>query len=346
MYQLLNIAFGLFLVLGSYIPILAQSDSTQSTADIFSSETPLKMELTLPFKQFIKGKYKDEYLPAGLTVTLSDSNTVSGDIRAKARGEFRKKYCQLPPIKLNFKKSKFTDPALEDLTTLKLVTTCKYSKTYQQYLFKEYLAYKIFNLLTPLSFRARLVDITYVDTNGKKKSFEQYGFIIEHVDHVAERNNSIEIEPQTFYPSQTEQSQYLLVAIFQYMIGNTDFYIGNLHNVKLLKSKDFTQGAPYVIPYDFDYSGLVNAIYAVPNERLGINKVTERLYRGPCFTLEEIEAYTRKFNDNKEEILALYTESPYLNKFIKSDAEKFLNEFFNIINNPKRIKNEILSTCY
>lgn len=345
MRRLMNIVWGFALMTGMCFMGYAQT-SDPTRANLFDNDEPLKVHLELNFKKFIKEKHKDEYIPANLTVFMPDSSAVSGEIRVKARGEFRRRYCQLPPLKLNFKKSKFTAPELSELTTLKLVTTCKYSKSYQQYLFKEYLAYKIFNLLTPMSFRARLIDITYIDSRGKKKTFQQYGFIIEDVDDVAKRNNSIEIEPNTFYPNQTERKRYLLVSIFQYMIGNTDWYVGNMHNIKLLKSKNIAELSPYVIPYDFDYSGVVNAIYAVPNEQLGIEKVTDRLYRGPCFTLEEIEYLLKDFNEKKEEIISLYENSPYLEKYSKREATAFLESFFEIINNPRRIKNEILSTCY
>ena len=65
--------------------------------------------------------------------------------------------------------------------------------------------------------------------------------------------------------------------LFQYSIGNTDRSIPGRHNIQMVKSKDSTISKPFVIPYDFDYAGIVNTSYAVPDKNLGIESVTERV---------------------------------------------------------------------
>lgn len=202
--------------------------------DLFESEEPLKVELKFDYRRFIKEKYKDKYQEADLTVFFSEDHVVEGKIRMRARGEFRRRYCSFPPIKLNFKKSNFDVPALKELETLKLVNNCKNQADFQQYIFKERLAYKMYNQITPISFKVRLLEITYIDSRGKKKPFTRYGFVIEDVDDVAERNECIKLSVEKTGDRYVDRDQMTLIYIFEYMIGNTDYALGNMHNVKLV----------------------------------------------------------------------------------------------------------------
>ena len=312
---------------------------------LFGEEPPLALELTFDYKQFIKRKYKDDYHQAELKVFLRDSSHVADTVRIRARGEFRKGFCQFPPIRLNFKQSNFELSELKKLEKVKLVTTCKYQTVFQQYLFQEYLIYKTYNLLTDKSFRVRLVDITYIDTREKKKPFTQYGFLIEEVEKMAERNECFEIEIDGLSGKACDPYETTLMTVFQYMIGNTDFLINNRHNVKVIRPKDPILQDVFAVPYDFDYSGMVNTIYAIPHPDLGIPSVRNRLYRGYCFQPQVYQKVVAQFLKNKEAIYQLYETFPYFSKQVRRDSIKYLDEFYEIISDPILVKKKFLEEC-
>ncbi|MEM7368789.1 MAG: hypothetical protein AAF587_09295 [Bacteroidota bacterium] len=322
-----------------------ENTTASSQFSLFGREEPLKLELSFDIRRFIKRKYKDEYQNASLTVYLDDSTTVSDTIRIKARGEFRKGYCQFPPIKLNFKKADFEIEDLKQLEKVKLVTTCRYQKAFQQYLFQEYLIYKSYNLLSDKSFRVRLVHITYHDSQGKKKTFSQYGFLIEEVDRMAERNACFEIENMGVSGRSCNPYATTLMTTFQYMIGNTDYRINNLHNVKLIRPSDPLKQIVYPVPYDFDYSGMVNTLYAIPHTDLGLESVRDRLYMGYCFTDDVYQQVFNQFQQKKAEIYSLYETYPFFDNRTRRASLSYLNSFYKILDNPLVSKRLIQDNC-
>ena len=339
---------GLIHLIGPGFIYSQQSPATQSQLsdfDLFAEETPLKIHLTFDYKTFIKGKFKDEYQPAEISIFVDSQTVITQPIKMKARGNFRKRFCQFPPIRLNFKPANFDQPSLKQLDKLKLVTNCKYQDAFQQYILKEYLVYKLYNLMTPYSFKVRLLDITYIDSKGKKKPLTRYGFIIEDIDQLASRNNCLELDIASLPPAQTDREQLSLIGIFQYMIGNTDWYLGNMHNLKLVKLKDPVVSRNFLVPYDFDYSGMVNAHYAIPADGLGIESVRERLYRGYCRTEQEFQATFQKFIDRKDQMYQLINDFSLLDKRSKYEMTSFLDSFFEDLNSRNIIRRVFLSEC-
>jgi len=231
------------------------------------------------------------------------------------------------------------------LKSLKLVTNCRYTKTSEQYILKEYLTYRALNVLTDKSFKVRLIRITYEDTSGKFKPNTRIAFIIEEAQSMAARHHALLFEKQMLSPERTQQEHMLLVDVFQYMIGNTDWSVHGLHNMKLIKVQDFNEPFPYAIPYDFDLSGLVNTTYAIPSDKLPIESVTERIYRGFCPTPRELDQTLEIYKEHQEEILNLYTNSSYLESRHQKQAINYLEEFFSIIDQPNRVKRDILQNC-
>jgi hypothetical protein len=71
------------------------------------------------------------------------------------------------------------------------------------------------------------------------------------------------------------------LAIFEYIVRNTDWAVPIFHNIKLIKKLDsLSSPIPFVVPYDFDDAGAVNTSYAIPFEELPNKHVTERYYLG------------------------------------------------------------------
>jgi hypothetical protein len=136
-----------------------------------------------------------------------------------------------------------------------------------------------------------------------------------------------------------------LVGMYQFMIGNEDWYVPNLHNLKLITSTDHKKPQPIPVPYDLDYSGLVNAIYAVQHERIPVEKITDRYYMGTCLTDEEYEEVIKNFLEHKEEILKFFEENNYLQKSSKNYSLNYLNGFYDIIENKKNGKRMVMKDC-
>ena len=103
--------------------------------------------------------------------------------------------------------------------------------------------------------------------------------------------------------------------------------------------------AIYAIPYDFDMSGLVDAPYAEPNPRFRIKSVTQRLYRGRCAYNDNLQTSIQLFQDNRDAIYELIGQQEQLEDSTQKRVSKFVDSFFDVIDNPKKVKREITSQC-
>src|ERR1700682_561408 len=213
-----------------------------------------------------------------LAYKSDDSSLVSVPVEARTRGHFRKlkENCYYPPILLQFPKGDTLKASIfrED-SKLKLVMPCKGD----QYVINEWLVYRLYNLITTRSFRARLARVTLDDNKSKKGAVPFYGMLLEEEKQMAERNKAISVKVK-LRPEQTESNSFLTIAVFEYMIGNTDWSVQYQQNIKLIKFD--SSSVPSPVPYDFDMSGIVNSPYATPAEELNMRSVRERRYRGYC----------------------------------------------------------------
>jgi hypothetical protein len=209
----------------------------------------------------------------------------------------------------------------------------------------EYYIYKMYNLLTPFSFRVRLLKVKYIDTSGKKKPRENYAFILENTNQLARRNNGINFEMAGINNEMIDRDIATIMELFQLMIGNTDYSLPVLHNVKLIKTTDSKYPKPVAVPYDFDYSGIINAFYAIPGEHLPIEYVTERYYMGACREFDEYETAFVLFREKREEMKALIQNSEYLRDIAKKSPLNYIDEFYKIIDNEGYVKSFIVNNC-
>jgi hypothetical protein len=217
---------------------------------------------------------------------------------------------------------------------LKLGVHCRNAKEFETYPQREYAAYRIFNLLTPRSFRARLARVTYFDTGTKKSLGTHNGVLIEDDDDVAKRLQGRLTTQRDAFPG-LDADAFTLMALFEYMIGNLDVSISAQHNVKLVQ---MPTRALYAIPYDFDYSGLVDATYAQPPPGMGITTVRDRIYRGECRPATELEPFFAKFRAIKTELPAIYDSIPDLDPSVKKKALAYLDQFYRTIDRPADVK--------
>jgi len=279
------------------------------------------------------------YYPVELSYRDNKGELVKIPLRAKTRGNFRKmkSNCTYPPLMLNFSSELTRNTIFSEQNKLKLVTPCRGDK----YVVREYLVYQLHNLVTPKSFRARLVKVNY---GNQKKPEPLYGILLEEEDQMAARNNSIITEGKLVRPEQTQVDDFLKAAVFEYLIGNTDWSVQYLQNIKLIAADSFS--IPSAVPYDFDHSGLVSAPYALPEAALELSSVRERRYRGYCIQdMKQFDTVLAHYNSLKDEIYALYNNNPLLEESYIKSTIKYFDEFYKTINNPKAVAREFQYPC-
>jgi len=320
-------------------------DTLITAADLFEGTDPLHVTLTLNLKDYRKAKYKEDYVPVALTYEVNDTLTLNRSVRIKSRGNFRKEHCQMAPFWLNLKRPDSADTVGTQLNKIKIVTHCKNSTQYDNYVLREYLAYRIYNLISPVSFRARLIRMTYVDRGRKDSKSEHWAFMIEPEELLAERFGALAVKNDMLGMRLMNPEDFDLMALYLYMIGNPDFSITGRHNVKILGLEGFGTSGYTPVPYDFDYSGLVNTYYAVPGENLGIETVRDRYFLGLCRNDEIFSKTIERINDHREEIYQLINEFPYLDQKEKSDMIGYLESYFVIASEPERLINALRLTC-
>jgi hypothetical protein len=293
-------------------------------------------------KLFSRNK-RGSILTANFVTKLPDGTNVNDQIQLEVRGHYRHDYCYLPPLKLIFKYKK--PSILYSLKSLKLVNQCKLSKEYDQYLLKEFIIYRIYNLLTDMSYHVRLLNLNFQDSSGKKKTITEHAFLVEDIKDVAKRNDCIEWKKGNLDAETTDRRQMTMVAIFEYMIGNTDWGVAANHNTRMIVPEKNSFARPFVVPYDFDFSGFVNTEYALPDEKLGIQNVQQRLYRGFPRTMPELNEVLDIFKQQKEKIYATINNFDLLTPGSKKDLITYLDDFFNTIKDSRQVKSVFIDNA-
>lgn len=318
--------------------------SAFAQGELFQSDSILELELSGDTRALFNDREGEAtYFKMELSYKDQEGEEIIHPLKVKTRGNFRrdKNNCFYPPLWLNFPKSKIPEGSVfSGQDKIKLVTPCRD----QKYVIREYLAYRLYSLLSPLSFQARLVKVRYTDSNKGKTSDALYGILLEGKDEMAARNGAKIIKRKNIRPNKTDKSLFLKMATFQYLIGNTDWSIEYQHNVKLMVQEGNLR--PLAVPYDFDHAGIVDAPYAHPAPALQLGSTRERRYRGYCVEdlsiLEETFAF---FNAKKEAIYKLFQENPLLEKRYQRSTSNFLDEFYKTINSPKASKRAFLYPC-
>jgi hypothetical protein len=320
------------------------------SAPLFQSHDPIRMTLRTDI-DWLRDERNDSVEVEGtLTFIDLDGSEVVKPVDTRTRGNFRrnKANCNFPPLRLDFPTGQMKGTVFEGQDKLKLVTPCNDGRDqYQNYIFDEYLTYRTLNALTPHSFRVRLVEITYEDINGDYDVRTKYGFLIEDEDVMAERNRATFQDTEQFHPARADGGYSVLVAMFNYMIGNTDWSPVYFHNVKLIRTED----ARYLtVPYDFDFAGTVNARYATVAPSLSIRRVTQRVYRGFCRDELTHEAAVARFAETRSEIEGLHQDfaARGFEQFDADDAKdalEFYEDFYKVVDDPEEFEDEVVSDC-
>jgi hypothetical protein len=315
--------------------------------ELFQANNPFELTLETDFEAFAENIEKEEYLPARIYYSLGNGTKVEQGVEVKARGQYRRRRCELPPIRINFKGKKYRVDLFNNLGKIKLVNSCTPDSSSQEYLVKEYLAYKIYETLTDFSLKTWFLKIKFVDNRGNYDPFTSMAFLVEDIDDLAIRHDGEEIETEELDHDQLDAQAENLLGLFQFMIGNTDWFVSSLHNIKLIKLNDPDVPDPIPVPYDFDFSGLVNAPYARPHTDLfPIESVRERHFLGECRSHKIYRETFEIFQEKKDSIYVLVRECKFLDEVARKDALSYMDGFYEVLDSKQLTRKEIYRGCY
>jgi hypothetical protein len=327
-------------------PLLAGAQSPQGKATgFFDRIEPVRFTLSADIRQ-LRADTADEAPTRAASVSFRDAagKTVSMPVKVKTHGRWRLTHCEFPPLSITFPESLITGTPFEGLAKARLTSFCKDHPGYEQYIIQELQLYRVYQVLTPYGHLPRALQVTYVDAPSGKTRTTRHAFFLDDREAVATRHNAALLKSKGAAGSDLEPYHRTLMGVFEYMIGNTDFLVSELHNAFLLGTP---QGETIPIPYDFDYSGAVNTIYATPNPVLPIKNVRQRHFRGFCSDAGEFAKVFSLLNEKKSAIYSLYDDpiGKLLRLDVANDTKKYFDEFYRIINTPELARTEILSRC-
>ncbi|MBC6367734.1 hypothetical protein [Algoriphagus sp. AK58] len=311
---------------------------------LFASETPFDLEIVTNFK-LIKGSKSDTvFFPTFIKFKDQEGKPDSVPVNLRGRGNSRRAQCFFIPLWLKIPKGASENTPFEGNRSLKLVLPCQEGEYYNHLIMKEFIVYKLYEQVSPYFFQTRLINLILTDRQNKKsKSYSLTAFVLEDVDNVAENYDANTKDSGLVLPHLVNDTLALKQDFFAFMIGNTDWSNTTQHNVKML---DKGQEKFIPVAYDFDYSGFVNASYAIPYDYLPIKKVTERLYRGICRNEALTQLVKNDFMQSESQILkTLEKYSSFLPNPEFESARNYLVDFFSILKNETEFQAQLAGAC-
>ena len=308
-------------------------DKLTSVFDEMEREGILELTLEADISYLLDHRRTEAYKPAVLKYEVLGKGTVTRAAKVRLRGRYRRRVCSFPPLKLKFSEDELRKSELDPVfRSLKLVTHCLDEKfDGNENVLKEYLAYKLYSLHTNEAFRVQMVKITYRDTKDERLKMKRYGFIIEDPDELAYRLGGKECEEACLNPDfeRIVQANASVLNMFQFMIGNEDWDVKMMRNLKLIELDDSDE--VLLIPYDFDFSGLVNASYAVPSVDDGLRNVRDRIYLGVPVNDEVLRWAIQLFKLKKEEVLEVVRNFRLLSHSSRQEVSEYLMMFYDFL---------------
>lgn len=327
--------------------------SQAQEAALFQSDDMLNVVLTAPLSQAYNERKKEErlWMAGQFAYKEADGTTRRAQVSVRTRGVFRRANCKLPPLRLNFKRKEVKGTLLDGQDQLKLVAPCAMDKQSQQNIILEYLAYRSLEALTDHALKSRLMRVSYVDSDGKRKPWTHIGFVIEDDKNAAQRLGMQVLKTPSLNAAQLDAQHTALVEVFQLMIANTDYSTIRgpegkdcCHNIELMAWKGRTDGI-IPVPYDFDTTGLVNAKYAEPPDHLPISSVRKRYFTGRCRPSQIWADTFALFSKKRAEILLLFSSSAYLDDRNKKSSVAYMSAFFEMLVDPEKRDKQVIGRC-
>ena len=320
----------------------------ESVDPLFLDQATLSVEITAPLSTLVRDRLEIEYLPGVFSYEEPDGTRVELDVQIRTRGNFRHRNCDFPPVTLNFRKSQVEGTLFDQQNKLKMVPHCKITRQYEQSVVREYLAYRLLNAVTDLSFRVRLLQVTWADSDERRPRMVRSAFIIEHKNRLAARTGLEEQEIEFAEIGAVKPDHLNLTSIFQYMIGNFDFspIAGSdgecCHNYEMFGSSSSSLVA---VPYDFDFAGIVNAPNAVPNTEQGVERIGQRVYHGFCVNNSHVEASVSELTKARSTLYALVADQDELEPSVRENIARYMDGFYGVTEEPLAVEREIIGNC-
>jgi hypothetical protein len=334
----------LFLIIAISLPAAA------ADLPLFASDDVLDIVIEVPMRTLVNERDDRPVLDGTISYVNESGETVSIGMTLTTRGKSRLVYCSFPPLSLNLKRKQTKDTLFDGQNKLKIVTHCKKGSKHERYLQQEYGIYKGFNVLTDYSLRARWLRVTYRDTENDNDEEVFPAFFIESDNEVAARHEMKKLKTDTINSIQLDEAGAIRYSLFQFLIANTDWSTlkgpageGCCHNGKVIIEPDSTSGW-VVLPYDFDQAGLINTSYSVPSAALKINSVKQRLFRGRCMNLGELDNTVAQFNESRADLEASFASKVGHSGTLRS-MQRYVEDFYEIVNDPKKSQRMIVDKC-
>lgn len=318
---------------------------------LFEISEPLELQIQAPWKQLTRGMEAGRSATGRLSFANGGDHRTGLQVEISTRGLSRLEACGLPPLTLEFLSQEIGDSPFRGEQTLHLTPQCREDFHFRDYLVLEYLSFQAYRVLGEPALGVQLISVEYRDSKGRRPAKPTLAFLVEDLTQAAERLDSKWLEPETVGVHSLEPETLAILGLFQYMLGNTDWSVLRgpsgapcCHNVGILGQSE-TDPRLIPVPYDLDSTGLVDPPYASPAPSLPIRTVRQRLYRGLCATNSHLPQAIARFQDKRKEILALFADEPLLSTAAKRRTRKYLDSFFEILEDPKKVQKRILNDC-
>ena len=306
----------------------------QSVFNFLTQEEGAKLLLELNLEDLLNNRKKTDYIPA----QLSTESGITFPLEVRTRGKFRRTRCEIPPVKLKFSKDSLQADQMNKMNEIKLVLPCLDRSDSEELIVREYIAYRMYETLSPnCCVKARLIQLQLKD-NKKRRPKKMFAMLVEHEEEVSKRMNCAVVQDWGIKPEQLQADQAALMALFQFMIGNTDWEIISCRNIMLLQASDSSKVMP--VPYDFDFSGLVSAPYASPSSESGLKTVRDRFLMAKGMDEVALKRARQKIVDAKQELYQ-WCENQFLSKNAARDINLFLDTFFEAMEKNEEIPSKL-----
>ena len=317
----------------------ASAKEAKPQTPLFASDAPIHVTIQGPMNSLASNRAATPR-PATMTV---DGVTYPITLTPRGITRLSKDTCEFPPLRVDLTQPAPPGSLFDHQKHLKLTVFCKRSPAFQQKVLLEYAAYRLYNLMTPESFRARLANIDYLDETGRPY-ISRAGFFVEDFGDVAKRNGMSQAHMGAVVPlAQIDPTAAARFAIFEDMISNYDWSMRAgpkgtecCHNARLMTGAPGGLLTP--VPYDFDYSGLVDAPYAIPPEGIPVNDVRQRDYRGYCAHQTQARAIAAQLSPRRAEFTGLFASIPGLDPREQAKAASFIQGFFADLDSGRLLK--------
>jgi hypothetical protein len=324
----------------------APAQAAEPPKPLFASSDTIQFTLQGPIPTLIRNRSSP---PVAGTLTIGAETL---PVILSVRGITRRKsdVCGFPPLRVEFSRPPPATSLFAGQRRLKLVTHCRNEPSFQQYLLLEYAAYRMYNLLTPASFRVRLASVDYRGPDGGP-IVTRAGFFLEGLNDVARRNGLQQVHAGDRIPLSTlspvDAARY---ALFEHMVNNHDWSMragpkGSecCHNAELIGT--LSDRAVVPVPYDFDFSGLVAPPYAGPPPELNLSDIRQRQYRGYCYHNAAVPPVAAQMRAARAQMLAVLGQVPGLEERTQRRAANYLEGFFAEIADDGSVSSRILKRC-